>query len=130
MQEALQQFYAARLAEAQVAAAYAQGLWQAGTLAPPDDAQMAALVSSALLALVVNVALALLLPKGRKLVFDTVETVLAIALIIVLVGVVLGLPLGERSRCGAVGGAVPAFCIPLMPVFRRTLDRNYVSAAA
>ncbi|KAI7836118.1 hypothetical protein COHA_009997 [Chlorella ohadii] len=36
----------------------------------------------------------LLVPKGRKLVFDTVETVLAIALIVVLLAVVLGLPLG------------------------------------
>lgn len=52
--------------------------------------------------------LALLLPsKLRRLAWDVVETVLASLLLLVLVGVVLGLPFGEgggRQGCWAASG--------------------------
>lgn len=36
--------------------------------------------------------------KGRKVVFDIVETILAIILVILLLSIVLGLPIGELSE--------------------------------
>ena len=39
--------------------------------------------------------------KGRKLIFDTVETILAIILIILLLSIVLGLPIGESCKPAA-----------------------------
>ncbi|PRW33611.1 hypothetical protein C2E21_7719 [Chlorella sorokiniana] len=93
-QQALQAFVDARAADLAATQAYVGQLVASRGWAPPDDAQLAALASTALLAVAINVLLMLLVPKGRKLVFDTVETVLAIALIVVLLAVVLGLPLG------------------------------------
>jgi hypothetical protein len=95
MQAFLQEFAAARAHDFLIIKAYAEGLLHSGGFNAPDDAQAAALVSLLLLATAVNVGLLLLLPKGRRVVFDTVETILAIALIIILLAVVLGLPLGE-----------------------------------
>ena len=97
-QQALQAFVEARAADLAATQAYVGQLVAARGWTAPDDAQLAALASTALLAVAINVLLMLLVPKGRKLVFDTVETVLAIALIVVLLAVVLGRPLGERRR--------------------------------
>ncbi len=102
-QQALQAFVEARAADLAATQAYVGQLVAARGWTAPDDAQLAALASTALLAVAINVLLMLLVPKGRKLVFDTVETVLAIALIVVLLAVVLGLPLGERRRRRRVG---------------------------
>ena len=100
MQALAQQFAEARLADARVVQAYVSALVQHGSLAAPDDGQLAALVSTLLLTAAINVLLMLLVPRGRKLVLDTAESVLAIALILVLLATVLGLPLGERgARC-------------------------------
>ena len=96
MQNLVQEFAAARLQDAATVRAYVSGILQQGNLAAPDEAQLAAIVSTLLLVVATNVLLMLLTPKGRKLVLDTVETVLAVALIAVLLAVVLGLPLGER----------------------------------
>ncbi|KAL4419704.1 hypothetical protein ABPG75_006802 [Micractinium tetrahymenae] len=93
MQNLVQQFAEARLAEVQTTLAYAGALLQRGSLAPPSDAQLAALLSTLGLVAAINVTLTLLVPRGRKLVLDTVETVLAIALLVVLIVTVLGLPL-------------------------------------
>lgn len=95
VQAALQAFTAARAADLQVVQAYAGSLLQHKALVTPTEAQQAALLSTLLLLAAINAALLLLVPRGRKLVFDTAETVLAIGLIIVLLAVVLGLPLGE-----------------------------------
>lgn len=96
MQALAQQFTEARLADVQTTLSYAGALLQHGSLAPPSDAQLAALLSTLGLVAAINVTLMLLVPRGRKLVLDTVETVLAIALLAVLIVTVLGLPLGER----------------------------------
>lgn len=93
MQGLVQQFADARLADWQVTTNYGQQLLSQGSLLPPSDAQLTALLSISALAVGINVLLMLLVPKGRKLVLDTIETVLAIALIVVLVAIVLGLPL-------------------------------------
>ncbi len=97
----MQQFAEARLADVQTTLAYGGGLLQHGSLAPPSDAQLAALLSTLGLVVTINLTLMLLVPRGRKLVLDTVETVLAIALLAVLIVTVLGLPLGEccAARC-------------------------------
>lgn len=42
-----------------------------------------------------NLLVVLASRKGRKLIFDTVETILAIILVILLLSIVLGLPVGE-----------------------------------
>ncbi|CAL8470854.1 g10396 [Coccomyxa elongata] len=44
--------------------------------------------------LLANLLVILASRKGRKLVFDTVETILAIVLVILLLSIVLGLPVG------------------------------------
>ena len=41
----------------------------------------------------INILLLLLTNRGRLLVLNTVETILAVTLVLILVGVVLGLPL-------------------------------------
>lgn len=93
--QALQQFALALHQDLLIVKAYATGLLQqTGGLAAPDDTQLAALVSSALVMLGLPVLLLVLLPRGRKFVLDALETVLAIALIAILLAVVLGLPLG------------------------------------
>ncbi|PSC70025.1 DNA internalization-related competence Rec2 [Micractinium conductrix] len=62
-------------------------------LPAPDELQLAALLSTSALAVGVNLLLVLLVPRGRKFVLEAVESVLAVALIVVLVATVLGLPL-------------------------------------
>lgn len=100
MQEALEKWAAARLADAQVAAAYGGQMLATRGLPAPDELQLAALLSTSALAVGVNLLLVLLVPRGRKFVLEAVESVLAVALIVVLVATVLGLPLGERRRGG------------------------------
>lgn len=110
MQALVQQFAEARLADVQTTLAYAGALLQHGSLAPPTDAQLGALLSTLGLVAAINVTLMLLVPRGRKLVLDTVETVLAIALLAVLIVTVLGLPLGESclfARCSRPCWPVP-----------------------
>lgn len=48
----------------------------------------------------------LLLPRLRQAVFDTVETVLASLLLVVLIAAVVGLPFGESRRCCLASAAV------------------------
>lgn len=45
-----------------------------------------------------NLLVVLASRKGRKLIFDTVETILAIILVILLLSIVLGLPVGESHN--------------------------------
>jgi hypothetical protein len=113
MQALVHQFAHARLADARVVQAYVSAVVQHGSLAAPDDVQLAALVSTLLLTAAINVLLMLLVPRGRKLVLDTAETVLAIALILILLAVVLGLPLGEwgaRRQLSPPTSTAPACC--------------------
>lgn len=46
--------------------------------------------------LLVNLVLVLITRRGRKLVFDVVETLLACILVVFLLTIVLGLPVGEH----------------------------------
>lgn len=112
MQVLVHQFADARLADARVVQAYVSALVQHGSLVAPDDAQLAALVSTLLLTAAINVLLMLLVPRGRKLVLDTAETVLAIALILVLLAVVLGLPLGEWGARRQLSHCRPRTVLP------------------
>lgn len=48
--------------------------------------------------LLANLLVILASRKGRKLAFDTVETILAIVLVILLLSIVLGLPVGTSSH--------------------------------
>ena len=93
-QAALESWAAALLAEWRLAAS--------GTIAAPDAHQQRALQSLLVTSLAGVVCIALALSRrGRKLIWDSVETVLASILILTLLGVVLGLPLGTRSSCCA-----------------------------
>jgi predicted Na+-dependent transporter len=44
--------------------------------------------------------------KARKILLDTLESILAVCLIIVLLGIVLGLPVGEEHRFSLAGKKV------------------------
>lgn len=46
----------------------------------------------------------LLLPRGRRLVFDTIDTALATALCLLLLALLLSVPVGEQN----VGDASPS----------------------
>ena len=101
-QAALESWAAALLAEWQLAAQFVAGLAASGTIAAPDAHQQRALQSLLVTSLAGVVCIALALSRrGRKLSWDSVETVLASILILTLLGVVLGLPLGTRSSCCA-----------------------------
>jgi hypothetical protein len=78
-----------------------------GTALPPSASQLTALASA-----VVAIAVVVLLtsPRLRKFVLDALETVLAIALIAILLAVVIGLPLGTcrpLSFFGCVRALMP-----------------------
>lgn len=103
MQGLLQEFAGGRVADLRVTLDYAAQLWHQRWLVEPDNTQLTALLSTLGLAVAINVLLMLLVPRGRKLVLDTVETVLAIALLAVLIAAVLGLPLGECFLSGGSG---------------------------
>ncbi|KAL4856950.1 hypothetical protein ACK3TF_002651 [Chlorella vulgaris] len=90
---ALQQFADARLRDGAVALQFLTGLQHSG-LAAPDDAQLAALSSTALVAVTATLLLLLLAPRSRALLFQGVEAVVAMTLVVILCAVVLGLPLG------------------------------------
>lgn len=98
---ALQQFADDRLRDGAVALQYLTGLQHSG-LAAPDDAQLAALSSTALVAVTATLLLLLLAPRSRALLFQGVEAVVAMTLVVVLCAVVLGLPLGEPTSAGAL----------------------------
>jgi hypothetical protein len=95
VQAQAQQFAEARLHDFLLVKQYAVDLLHQRALTAPNGAQLDALVSAFLSLAALNVVLILLTPRGRKFVFDAVETVLAIALVAVLLAVVLCLPIGE-----------------------------------
>ena len=61
-----------------------------------DDFTASMLWTSAALILLPNLLVILAKRKSRKLLLDTLESILAVALVIVLLGIVLGLPVGEQ----------------------------------
>lgn len=71
-----------------VMATYSQ-LWHTAAAQLPDNAITSAILATALVMLLV--------PRLRKLVWDTMETILASLLLVLLVLVVLGLPFGKCS---------------------------------
>ena len=97
-QAALESWTAALASDWRLAANFVAGLASSGTIAAPDAEQQRALqsllVKSAAGVCIAPLALS---RRGRKLVFDCVETVLASVLIVALLGVVLGLPLGALA---------------------------------
>lgn len=54
-----------------------------------------------------QICVLLLSHKGRKWTFDALDTVLAVVLVLTLLGIVVGLPLGERAWSVL---ALPAAC--------------------
>ena len=48
-------------------------------------------------ALMLQICILLLSHKGRKWTFDALDTVLAVVLVLTLLGIVVGLPLGEQA---------------------------------
>lgn len=97
----MEAFLAQRAADLRLVRDYGASLLAQGQLVPPSDDAQLALRATASLALGGLLLLALAVPRGRKLVFETVETVLAVALIIVLLAAVLGLPLGAPPTAAA-----------------------------
>ena len=58
-------------------------------------------------ALMLQICVLLLSHKGRKWTLDVLDTVLAVVLVFTLLGIVVGLPLGEQAWCVL---ALPAAC--------------------
>ena len=86
--------------DVRVVIAYAAGVVRAG-LAAPDAAQARALASTALAVAAAWLLVALAVPRGRRVVVDVLETVLAVVLIAMLLAVVLLLPLGAPDLARA-----------------------------
>ena len=63
-----------------------------------DDFTASMLWTSAALILLPNLLVILAKRKSRKLLLDSLESILAVALVIVLLGIVLGLPVGEQVQ--------------------------------
>ncbi len=61
------------------------------------DLTLSSVLTSIGAVVLANLLVILASRKGRKLVFDTVETILAIVLVILLLSIVLGLPVGAFS---------------------------------
>ncbi|CAK0782677.1 hypothetical protein CVIRNUC_005872 [Coccomyxa viridis] len=68
--------------------------YQTRTLPVWDDFTASMLWTSAALILLPNLLVILAKRKSRKLLLDSLESILAVALVIVLLGIVLGLPVG------------------------------------
>lgn len=69
-------------------------VWQTAVAQLPEHAATTAMLATALVVLVI--------PRLRKLVWDTVETTLASLLLVLLVLMVLGLPFGKCTSCWSV----------------------------
>ncbi len=97
-----QHFIDARLADLTVAQSLFTKALQESTVPAWEDVPLNALYTTLAAAVVVQLLLAMLSRRGRRIIFDTVETVLAVILIVVLLAVVIGLPIGEEAgRCSA-----------------------------
>lgn len=68
-----------------------------GRLPSKADLTLSTVLTSIGAVLLANLLVILANRKGRKLVFDTIETILAIVLVILLLSIVLGLPIGASS---------------------------------
>eukprot|EP00887_Chlorella_sp_A99_P005921 scaffold29.g5921.t1 len=90
--EAVQQFVEARAADLTVAQEYVAQLVQDKAL-PEGDLAASVITTCVGTLLLANLATALLFRRSRKAVLETLETILAIILICILLGIVLGLPL-------------------------------------
>jgi hypothetical protein len=75
---------------------------------PPPEAKLPIppLSNAAWTAVAATVVLLLLVRRARKIVFDTMESILVIVLVIILLGFMLGLPVGEWK--GTPGIPAPA----------------------
>ncbi len=73
-----------------------QTSYEQRTLPSRVDLTQSVMLTSLGALLLPNVLVILASRKGRKLVFDTVETILAIILVFLLLSIVLGLPIGEH----------------------------------
>ncbi|GAB4821264.1 hypothetical protein N2152v2_008310 [Parachlorella kessleri] len=92
--EVAQHFWDARVADVQAGWSLLQEAISQKTL-PAWDKVPANVLYSSLSALIgVQLLVTMLTSRGRRIVFDTVETILAIILILILLAVVIGLPLG------------------------------------
>ena len=69
--------------------------YQARTLPERDDFTATMLWTSAAVLLLPTLLVILARKKPRKLLLDTLESILAVTLVIILLGIVLGLPVGE-----------------------------------
>lgn len=92
--EGVQQFVQARLADLTAAQGLASKAWQDRTLPVWSDIPASSLYTTLAGMVLVQVLFAMATSKGRRLVFDVVETILAIILICVLLAIVIGLPIG------------------------------------
>lgn len=98
MDRQLTRFLAARLADLHSATSYARRIYQDRALPDSEDLSQGAILTSIGAILLFNVVLALLSARVRKAVLDTLETIVACILIVVLLGIVLGLPVGACGR--------------------------------
>ena len=74
-----------------------EGAWSQGRLPTRDEVPHEVAVTVLIAMLLANLAVVLLLPKGRKTIWIVTETVLASILLVTLAFVVLGLPFGKSS---------------------------------
>lgn len=90
----LQEFFDARVADLTVAQGLLSKAIQNKAVPSLNDVPSSAIYTSLAAIVGVQILVMMLTSKGRRVVLDTVETILAVALILVLLAVVIGCPIG------------------------------------
>lgn len=91
-----QQFQTDRLQDLQTAYSMLQSIFVTKQLPQPADVSTSVVYTTLVTLVLCNLlGVLVLLPKGRRVIWDVLETILAILLIIALLIVILGLPFGE-----------------------------------
>ena len=90
-------FWQHRWHELQLAQHVAYKSFATRSLPTNQDLTWSTVLTSIAALLLVNLLLSMLTRRGRKLVLDTVETILATILVVILISIVLGLPIGTLA---------------------------------
>lgn len=88
----LKSFYHARLHDLGTAWSLMQGALETKQLPPPKEVPSSVIATLISFLLMINI---LLSPRGRKIVVETLDTVVATILIVLIVCIVLGFPVGK-----------------------------------
>ncbi|GFR41793.1 hypothetical protein Agub_g2558 [Astrephomene gubernaculifera] len=138
MLEALKEFQLQRFADLSALSMIAQQAWEDKAMPPLDSVPQSVLYTAIGAILVAQLTLILMSKTGRRIIFTTVDTVLAVVLVAILLTTILSLPIGavyigvrgSMLMAKSLADNFPALAVVLRPLLAALGQRAGGAAAA